>query len=271
MNIADLAPSRPSGGAVPAPAAGAAMRAVVADPAPTSTSDPLYVYRPDVDQRALVKCRWTPMHGLTLPAAGANALVQYDNTGAPYAVWWDGQPTFPAPPTIPTTLPPSGAASGDLQGSYPAPTVNPHLKGLIFDTQRTFGANNAYVAFGNGTNVTSNAAQTTLLSLTITPPVDCWWEVDTHVGIIDKTDAAWTYAQLGQKLTVPDVDGRAIQYDTVSDHSSLPYMGLQGTSLWKLAAGTAYTAFATFITGGGTWTYYQGADYLRIYGKAWAR
>lgn len=90
MGIADLVPpTRSVARSASIAHAGLTARAVVAGTPPASPADPLYVYLPDVSQTDLVgPCKWNADKGLTLPAAGASALVMWDNLGAPYVVWW---------------------------------------------------------------------------------------------------------------------------------------------------------------------------------------
>src|SRR4051812_4396578 len=51
------------------------------------------------------------------------------------------------------------------------------------------------------------------MRLTYTPPVDCWWEINGNIGIVQKIDAAYHYAYGTLQLAPADVDGisRAMQ------------------------------------------------------------
>jgi len=83
-------------------------------PAPSAFGDPLYVVLPSFNTGAYYgPCKWGAAEGSTLPAQGAEVLVCFDDSGVPVVVWWEGSPEFA----------PSGAAGGDLTGSYPNPTI----------------------------------------------------------------------------------------------------------------------------------------------------
>ena len=68
------------------------VRGIVAV-APVSADEPLLVKRPDVTHDVLLQCVWEPK-GTAFPDAGANCLVVFDNTGAPYVVWWEGAGSY---------------------------------------------------------------------------------------------------------------------------------------------------------------------------------
>lgn len=102
-------------GSAPAPA-----RAVVTgyistlQPAPTSFDDPVYVIIPErsIDS-PYGPCRWPAIHGSTLPAQGAEALLAFDQAGLPIVVWWDGEQSVdPVDPLV-----------QDGYGTLPAATV----------------------------------------------------------------------------------------------------------------------------------------------------
>ena len=64
-------------------------------PAPATFTDPLYVIAPGYSlDFALGPCKWAALHGRTLPAQGAQALVAFDDQGVPVVVWWDGATVF---------------------------------------------------------------------------------------------------------------------------------------------------------------------------------
>jgi len=134
------------------------------------------------------------------------------------------------------------------------------------------GENEAYYSFANGSNVVVNAALK-LLKWDYTPPVDVWAEVGITIGQVLKVDAAYHYASLALRCTPTPVIGNATMNGSIiTQHSQVQqYEPRAISSLFGLAAGTAYTFDAYFNTNGGTWQFYQSAAYLWLSGKAWAR
>lgn len=60
-------------------------------PLPTTFNQPLYVVMADWDRTVFWKVtNWPCIHGNTLPAAGAECLLIYDNRRNLRCVWWDG-------------------------------------------------------------------------------------------------------------------------------------------------------------------------------------
>lgn len=166
---------------------------------------------------------------------------------------------------------PQGATG--LQGATGAqgPT-GPTGPGGLLDIRRQISSGNQYVAHISGQQLYIDAAKTIALTLGYVPPVNCWWEVHAHIGLVQKVDAAYHYMQPQLQLNVPDADGFQGIGDTRTQHSQVntyePY-DLQG--LFKLAAGVNY--FVTVPTGmsGGSWQYFQSSNNLFIEAKAWAR
>lgn len=61
-------------------------------PAPASFADPLWVIIPSYSTEAPYRClQWGAIHGATLPAQGAAAVVLMDNEGVPTVAWWAGE------------------------------------------------------------------------------------------------------------------------------------------------------------------------------------
>ena len=64
-------------------------------PAPGAFTDDLFVVLPDVgEDYAYGPCKWGAIHGTTLPAQGASAVLAFDQNDVPYVVWWDGVTVF---------------------------------------------------------------------------------------------------------------------------------------------------------------------------------
>ncbi len=143
---------------------------------------------------------------------------------------------------------------------------------IMKDSQFDEGASATYSAQFNGTTTTyikKDASNN--LQLVFTPQVDAWWEVSVHVGILQKVDAAYHYVYCVLELAPAPAVGNSVRYSIMTEHASVNnYMSFNKTTLFKLNAGTTYTAKAFFGGGsGGTWQYYQGSDRLHIHGKAW--
>ena len=143
----------------------------------------------------------------------------------------------------------------------------------LLDVQRMFGQNNGYRTVTTGQQITVNAAATIGLQLVYTPPVDCWWEVDFHMGLVQKTDAAYHYMQPSINLSPADVDGIGVMgIDTLTQHLTVQTFEPHNMrALFKLAAGIAYTTYPVVAMSGGTWQYHQHQNHLSMFGKAWAR
>lgn len=60
-------------------------------PAPASFVDPVWVMVPEFSiDYAYGPCDWPAIHGATLPAQGAKALLLFDQNNAPTVVSWQG-------------------------------------------------------------------------------------------------------------------------------------------------------------------------------------
>lgn len=57
---------------------------------PTSFSDSLFVVIPYDPDHAIEIVNWPVIHGATLPAAGADVALVYDDQHNARVVWWDG-------------------------------------------------------------------------------------------------------------------------------------------------------------------------------------
>jgi hypothetical protein len=134
------------------------------------------------------------------------------------------------------------------------------------------GANIGYVGATNNTNITVDAAQSTLLQWLFTPPLDCWIELTMNVGLMAKTDAAYHYAYLNLIASPAPAIGTVSSGPYQTQHSQVQqYMGYQFTKRFGLTAGVAYQFYGQWAMSGGTWSYYQGPGTLWLTGKAWPR
>ena len=81
------------------------------------------------------------------------------------------------------------------------------LPGTLLDVQRITGNSAAYKVITTGQRLTINANGIPDLALSYTPPVNAWWEVDLLLGLLNKTDAAYHYAQCILQCQPNDADG----------------------------------------------------------------
>ncbi len=135
------------------------------------------------------------------------------------------------------------------------------------------GTNAAYVAMPSGGNaIATAAAGTPLLAWALTPPVDVWVELDFHIGLVQKMDAAYHYCvmYIGYNVTPPITPSKPqlakTQHSQVNTYE--PYF-LKGK--FGLAAGVSYSLYCIPSVSGGSWTYYQDSQYVQLNGKAWPR
>ncbi len=144
----------------------------------------------------------------------------------------------------------------------------------ILDTRYLEGTQAAYSGSLNGasTNYLKYDA-TNNLELLYTPPIDAWWEVTLRISLLQKLDAAYHYAYGMIELSPAPVTGTAVRHSIIVQHSSVNYyMSFDITTLYKLAANTAYTAKSVFGNGnGGSWQHYRGGGHLDMHAYAWAR
>ncbi len=144
----------------------------------------------------------------------------------------------------------------------------------MLDTQYIVGAQEAYsggFAGGPVTYLTTNGSAP--LQITYTPTTDAWWEVTLHISIVNKMDAAYHLIYAGIELAPAPVSGNAQRYSGIVQHSGVDtYMSFDKTTIFQLAANTAYTAKSWLGAGnGGTWQYHRGSAHLDMHSKAWAR
>lgn len=187
--------------------------------------------------------------------------------GLPGVQGGQGPPGAPAPPT--------GPAGGDLTGDYPNPGIDKAKIGGLIDYQALYGSNAAYRAIVSGAKFSTNATGSVSLQLNFTPAVDCWWEVEAQVGIMQKADAAYHRGWWKLILTPADEDGESEVWITDVQHTQVQTFGFrQLYNMWRLEAGVAYSCYAMFHQDagsvGGNWLFNQASEFLSIMGFAWA-
>lgn len=122
-------------------------------------------------------------------------------------------------------------------------------RGATIDDQRLrAGADNAgsnTITAGVNTNAWIDAANTVLMRLLFTPPVDCWWELDAWL-YYNKSDAAYGYANPAIYVTpIPLESTSTGSADPIMSgyHSGVvQYATVNIQDKFKLVAGVAYTA-----------------------------
>ena len=109
-----------------------------------------------------------------------------------------------------------------------------------------------------------------LMTLTITPDEDVWWEVDGHMGLVQKVSAEYTYAYGMLTLSPADQDGITATNAICTQHAQVQTYEVRNMHrIFRLAAGTTYTASLGWDPAGGNWQYHTGAPYLFLEAKAW--
>jgi hypothetical protein len=165
--------------------------------------------------------------------------------------------------------------AGELESRLVAVETDVAVKGRLIDVQRMFGTIAAYRAFtATSGTITVDSAGTTPMQLSYTPDVDCWWEVDANVGLIDCTATAYNYLYITQIINIADEDGfTSATSQLMTQRTDVNKYGFRKAIMtWKLAAGNAYIVNVNWSTNAvAGWQYYCSQDRLHIIGKAWAR
>lgn len=148
----------------------------------------------------------------------------------------------------------------------PPVDLNPPGSGVI-KVQRTWIG---YPGASNETYSANFTASQTILALNITPTVPVWWEVYAKLGLVTKVDAAYAYAQAYLMLAPVDQDGINEGLHYITQHSQVQALeGYEVKRMFRLAAGTSYSAAWIFGPSAGTWNYYQGRYQTWMDAKAW--
>lgn len=142
-------------------------------------------------------------------------------------------------------------------------------------TPRTGDIISHQYVIGNGAGfVAVPAAGATLgnATISVTPPVDAWWDVEGSI-MFYKTDAAYHLGYGTLALTPADQDGQQYCYQGGTQNQGGPAMYGSRTprKVFRLAANTAYTAWLNYSSSGGTWQVDTGPTRLWISGTLYAR
>lgn len=195
------------------------------------------------------------------------------------AKFWDGTtwqaisnmpgPQGPPGPQATGSIP-GGPAGGGLVGTYPDPYVLPSSVGGLLAVQRAWGLENAYKAISSGQPFTVNAAGG-WLQIFYTPTVECYWEVNASIGILQKTDAAYHYSYAILRCSPADADGfgdaRSIE---MQHNTNIVHQSRAVSRTYRLSPGVAYNAHVVFESSGGGWQFHTNYQYLWLQGKVWA-
>lgn len=118
----------------------------------------------------------------------------------------------------------------------------------------------------------TGAVGATPYSISFTPPVDCWWEVDGTVYFY-QANAAYTYCYASIALNVADADGAGDHQEITSGlHSGvIIYQTRSVKKKFKLTAGVAYTARLRAYTANTALQVYRGGNSDGTYFRSVAR
>lgn len=130
----------------------------------------------------------------------------------------------------------------------------------------TFSASNTTILDGAGGTGAGNA-----LTLSVTPTVNSWWEINFNCANVYAQTAAYYYTQLQMNMSPADQDGLTSSDGAViMQHSQVQtYEGRTFQRIFRLAAGQTYTITPVWQISGGTFQYYTAPTHLWIEGKLW--
>jgi hypothetical protein len=135
--------------------------------------------------------------------------------------------------------------------------------------QRKFATANAHLPM-SAAGVITDGPGGALMQIEVTPDVPSWWEVNGHMGYVQKTDAAYGYVYGGVLLSPADEDNQTQALHLLTQHSTVNQFDHRAaTRIWRLAAGTRYVASLQLLSMQGTWSVYAGNSQLWIEGKLW--
>jgi hypothetical protein len=154
--------------------------------------------------------------------------------------------------------------------------ISDEAPGRILDVQSKIGFraeySGGYANSSGGAIYDRAGAGATQMVLAYTPPVDCWWDLRGHIGIVSWSTAAYGYVYGTVRLNQADLDGSIAVMQLITQHSQVQlYEGRTIQKLFKLAAGVTYTASLMLDGGSGTFTHYCGPDHLHLQGVAISR
>jgi hypothetical protein len=139
-----------------------------------------------------------------------------------------------------------------------------------YEVQRMLGTATSYGTYSANSNIDNGSGSP--MSIVVTPDVDSWWEVNAHIGLVQKADANYNYAYFLIQLNPADMDGLSQAYVIKTQHQSVQtYDHYTWHRIFRLAEGVTYNANLVIQPQGGTWQVYQDNARLAIEGKMWAQ
>jgi Collagen triple helix repeat (20 copies) len=225
--------------------------------------------------------RWGPCQPADVNVeVGQRVLVTLTNRGRPWLTPSAGDPAArgpqgppgpdgprgpDGPPGIQGSRGPAGpqGARGDAGAAGPPGVPGP------YSVQRIWGKAATHAQLPSGWTTLQDGAGAWML-LEITPEVDSWWEVNGHIGYLQKIDAAYSPVYGRLLLDPADQDGVGQAIAIESQHSTVQTYTFRATNrIFRLEAGRPYRV--DLQISGTTVSYYQGTEYLWLEGKAWPR
>lgn len=129
---------------------------------------------------------------------------------------------------------------------------------------------NVNTATGGGTGITD--ANGKLFAITYTPKYPCFWIVHSNIMAHGYPDGVgWRRWDHGIYISPADADGIGLGFQCpmgLYDNSTVEWRTVGGSAMFRLNAGTAYTAYLAhcYLTAG-TAVYHVGQQWCRIVGR----
>jgi hypothetical protein len=147
------------------------------------------------------------------------------------------------------------------------------LTGQLLAVQTQRGTVNGYTAYGGANWIRHDGNN--YLVISYTPPVDCWWDVNYNIGLVQALSGAYYYPKTNLSFFSggPDADGiTSVAGQLQMQHANVQtFMSYSGSHVFKLNAGVAYQMGVYWDGGVASWQVHNGPEYMHIQGKAFAR
>jgi len=147
-----------------------------------------------------------------------------------------------------------------IGGANPLLFSPPRGSSIAFSRFNGLGSGTASTGWTTANNgqVISSPTPSTPATMVYTPPVNVEFEIAFHIRIT-KTDAAYSYAYPGIRISPVDRDGvggpaGSHQYSLRTQHSQVQqYEPYEQRKTYRLAGGTTYTADIIWYCSAGSW------------------
>jgi hypothetical protein len=130
---------------------------------------------------------------------------------------------------------------GDLSNMLSLPNGAVQVKRGVVDSYTNYtSATPAGTVFPDGSGG--------LMQISVIPSMPCYW-LTTGAMLWWSAVAVWSRGGFGIRLSPTDLDGRGatgMGHTSIAVHSSVPWRYYNGSMMWRLAAGIAYTASLTW-------------------------